>query len=175
MIRDADCEPAEIHASNPRAARRDRNEEESMEEMRQGKVRRTDGTAAPQLGTLPCASGIVPQSIRREDEERQHGQDDLAEYESTWDVEFRLNPCPLIQMTAEEIRDQDAELGIDSSWYRDADTPYKHLTAVVDVPQGSLQHAADDIEPAAHADDPPQDGTHAHRRHGGSCEVFSHN
>ena len=54
-----------------------------MEEMRHGKVRRMDGTAAPQLGTLPCPSQDVPQSIRRENEERQHGHDDPAEDEST--------------------------------------------------------------------------------------------
>ena len=49
-------------------------------------------------------------------------------------------------MTAEQIRDQDAELGIDSSWYRNGESPYMHLTGSADVPQGSLQHRTDDFD-----------------------------
>ena len=90
------------------------------------------------------------------------GEDDPAGDEATWDVEFKLNPCEEVKMTAEEIRRQDAELGIAPWRYRNGETPYRHLAAAADdsqaeqprvhptadVPQGSLQaldRALDDL------------------------------
>ena len=73
------------------------------------------------------------------------GDDDPASDEATWDVEFRLNPCEEIEMTAEEIRRQDAELGIAPWRYRNGETPYRHLAAAVDdtqAPTADVPHSS---------------------------------
>ena len=56
-------------------------------------------------------------------------------------------------MTAEEIREEDARLGIDSTWYRNGESPYMHLAVTADAPQGGLQHCTEDLEVSTGQDD----------------------
>ena len=56
-------------------------------------------------------------------------------------------------MTAEEIREEDARLGIDSTWYRNGESPYMHLAVTADAPKGGLQHCTEDLEVSIVQDD----------------------
>ena len=74
----------------------------------------------------------VAENTNSDDDIEVIGEYDVAADETTWDPEFRSNPCEDIRMTAEEIRQQDADLGIGPSWYRNAEAPYSHLVAAAD-------------------------------------------
>ena len=74
-------------------------------------------------------------------------------------------------MTAEEIRRQDAELGIDATWYRNGESPYMHLTGPADVLHSSLQNDTEE-----YADDiGNEDDTEAHANHRHQNEVDAQN